>query len=729
MRKSRLAVALISCITILTLIPFNHAIADGTYSVSGIKIVDNSSGSSAGFLASGNSYQTGRTHLGIDITARIGAPVYAIANGTVIEAAMKNGYGGDGSSRGGAILIRHNNMNGEDFYAVYGHISYLVSNGQKVTQGQQIATVAPWDNGSHLHLGISTKLQSNPWQGFISTENALAPDGWVDPIGYITSFLNVVTSSGTTLGENIPTLKSPSDGVTIQKGISTTFSWSNTGVSRYKIRFFNDSGFDTTDINVNGTSISFTPNYLGNWSWKVCEFPDTGKEGPYSSERNFIVPQTQSQQLAPTLNNPSNNVTITAGTTTAFSWSNTGATRYKIRFINNSGAGTTDINVNSTSYNFTPNYDGNWTWKVCEFPDTGKEGPYSSERSFVVYQTQSQSIEEANLKQDTISSQQYDSDSGTFMFALREPGNYDSQKSPLDTGYAMPTEGGYVLKCKIMESVEITYDEYEILLEKVCLNKMVGDSLWEISYGYTSDTEGDIPINLDVSIGGGFPETYSIYRVPTRTEPAYILYMGDAVYLYTGEEKQFFISYDTEVSYTDTSDISEGFYGTTISETFSEYLAKGGFKFGYDGEYAVQYYADVNNGIIAHLWPDYEYSNYVYKLESVQQNTSNATSASTPTPNLGQTTPIITASTTTPISTQPSTSASTDIFTTEGVDNPTNLNGIPVLPSTSSLIQEQLEEANGVDAPSHNAEEYSISSKNGPIISGLLLIILLLLII
>lgn len=91
--------------------------------------------------------------------------------------------------------------------------------------------------------------------------------------------------------DTAPTLNSPDENITIQSGTSTTFSWSNTGASRYKVRFINSSGGGTTDQNVEGTSIPFTPNYSGSWTWKVCEFPkDTSVEGTYSSERHFTVP-------------------------------------------------------------------------------------------------------------------------------------------------------------------------------------------------------------------------------------------------------------------------------------------------------------------------------------------------------------------------------------------------------------------------------------------------------
>jgi len=211
-----------------------------------------------------------------------------------------------------------------------------------------------------------------------------------DPLYSFFTYSKSTGGTGTT--SSAPVLYTPSNNATIQAGTSTYFSWSNIGAARYKIRFINNStGAGTADINVNGTSCSFTPKDSGSWSWKVCAFPDTGIEGIYSGSLNFTVPATAtptpipSSQSAPVLYTPSNNATIQAGTSTYFSWSNIGAARYKIRFINNStGAGTADINVNGTSCSFTPKDSGSWSWKVCAFPDTGIEGIYSSSLNFTV---------------------------------------------------------------------------------------------------------------------------------------------------------------------------------------------------------------------------------------------------------------------------------------------------------------------------------------------------------
>jgi len=78
-------------------------------------------------------------------------PVYAIANGEVIES-----YYESGSSWGNLILIRHILLNGEVVFSLYGHLdTRMVSVGDLVTIGQQIGTVGKGIGlNAHLHSEI-----------------------------------------------------------------------------------------------------------------------------------------------------------------------------------------------------------------------------------------------------------------------------------------------------------------------------------------------------------------------------------------------------------------------------------------------------------------------------------------------------------------------------------------------------------------------------------------------
>lgn len=99
----------------------------------------------------------GRSHKGIDIGASKGTPIKAAAAGTVTLA--QYGYGG---GYGNHVIISH----GNGVQTLYGHCTTLkVSVGQKVSQGQIIATVGNTGNsqGNHLHLEIRVNgVAQNP---------------------------------------------------------------------------------------------------------------------------------------------------------------------------------------------------------------------------------------------------------------------------------------------------------------------------------------------------------------------------------------------------------------------------------------------------------------------------------------------------------------------------------------------------------------------------------------
>lgn len=86
------------------------------------------------------------THGGLDIRAPYGAPVKAMAKGTVVSAGKWGGYGN-------CIVIQH--ING--LQTIYGHLSkILVKQGQKVDINQQIGNVGSTgrSTGPHLHYEI-----------------------------------------------------------------------------------------------------------------------------------------------------------------------------------------------------------------------------------------------------------------------------------------------------------------------------------------------------------------------------------------------------------------------------------------------------------------------------------------------------------------------------------------------------------------------------------------------
>lgn len=91
----------------------------------------------------------GRPHKGIDLGAKPGTPIYAVLDGTVVYSGVQGAYGN-------VVVIEH-----PDFVmTVYAHNEKnMVSVGDTVIKGQQIATVGSTGNatGSHLHFEYRIK--------------------------------------------------------------------------------------------------------------------------------------------------------------------------------------------------------------------------------------------------------------------------------------------------------------------------------------------------------------------------------------------------------------------------------------------------------------------------------------------------------------------------------------------------------------------------------------------
>ncbi|PYY38004.1 hypothetical protein DEJ16_06730 [Curtobacterium sp. MCJR17_055] len=85
-------------------------------------------------------------HAGVDLAPACYSPIYAAASGTVTFAGNGGGYGNE-------VILD----NGGGISTAYGHIvdgGIMVSSGQHVTAGQQIAQVGStgWSTGCHLHF-------------------------------------------------------------------------------------------------------------------------------------------------------------------------------------------------------------------------------------------------------------------------------------------------------------------------------------------------------------------------------------------------------------------------------------------------------------------------------------------------------------------------------------------------------------------------------------------------
>ena len=93
-----------------------------------------------------------RLHAGIDIPAPTGQPVYAVADGVVLSASVRGGYGN-------CVVIDH----GDGLSTVYAHMSaFNVSTGDEIKAGDQIGEVGSTGNSTGPHLHLEVRLGGRP---------------------------------------------------------------------------------------------------------------------------------------------------------------------------------------------------------------------------------------------------------------------------------------------------------------------------------------------------------------------------------------------------------------------------------------------------------------------------------------------------------------------------------------------------------------------------------------
>jgi murein DD-endopeptidase MepM/ murein hydrolase activator NlpD len=102
-------------------------------------------------------------HLGVDLAADIGTPVYATADGVVSSVERDRGLG---------RVVKINHLSG--YLTVYGHLSQIkVKNGQYVKRGEMIGTVGNTGltTGPHLHYEVHYQGRpQNPVRYFLNSE-------------------------------------------------------------------------------------------------------------------------------------------------------------------------------------------------------------------------------------------------------------------------------------------------------------------------------------------------------------------------------------------------------------------------------------------------------------------------------------------------------------------------------------------------------------------------------
>jgi len=110
-----------------------------------------------GVVTSGFGLRSGRPHEGLDISAHVGAPIWAAAAGVVIFSGRLGDYGN-------LVVIKHD----ERYATAYAHNKQnYVRRGDRVERGQHIADVGKSGNarGNHPHLHFEVRrgeLQRDP---------------------------------------------------------------------------------------------------------------------------------------------------------------------------------------------------------------------------------------------------------------------------------------------------------------------------------------------------------------------------------------------------------------------------------------------------------------------------------------------------------------------------------------------------------------------------------------
>lgn len=86
----------------------------------------------------------------------------------------------------------------------------------------------------------------------------------------------------------------------------------------------------------------------------------------------------------PSLGSPQNGYSMQVGQTVSLQWSDTGASKYRLEVINDSGTGTYGVDVYGTSSTFQPSASGSWRWQVRSYVNNTQVGDAPTARNITV---------------------------------------------------------------------------------------------------------------------------------------------------------------------------------------------------------------------------------------------------------------------------------------------------------------------------------------------------------
>lgn len=127
----------------------------------------------------------GDYHLGFDVGLPKGTTVKAVLDGEVIYFEPNEPGYGSPTTAGGRIVIKHQNDNGQFFYAEYGHLDNMTSY-KTLKKGDWIGKLNNYGGSPHLHFGINTSstFPVRP-RGYGSSLG-----NWVHPRDYLQKYCN-----------------------------------------------------------------------------------------------------------------------------------------------------------------------------------------------------------------------------------------------------------------------------------------------------------------------------------------------------------------------------------------------------------------------------------------------------------------------------------------------------------------------------------------------------------
>lgn len=120
-------------------------------------------------------------HLGIDVFAPSGTPVYSPLAGKVLHLT----YNADPLDYGHTLILEHD-AGGVPFFTLYGHLgaslSSLLAKGDRVVPGQLVAHLGDWhENGgwaAHLHFQVMTDMLDQNGGNFFGVGHESLSDVW-----------------------------------------------------------------------------------------------------------------------------------------------------------------------------------------------------------------------------------------------------------------------------------------------------------------------------------------------------------------------------------------------------------------------------------------------------------------------------------------------------------------------------------------------------------------------